>query len=186
MLLPALEHLPSIETPRLALRWLTPDDTDDLFAIFGDPDVCRYWSRPPLADRSRAEALRAEIVAYFEERSLFQWGVADRTTDRIVGTCTLASLSELHQRAEIGFALARSAWGRGFMTEAVSALLRFAFETLGLHRIEADVDPRNARSIKLLEQMGFVREGYLRERYHQNDEWQDAILYGLLHNNGSK
>src|SRR5688500_6466942 len=179
MLLSGHDRLPTIETPRLKIRWLNATDTEDLFAIFGDPEVCRYWSRPPLADRSGAEALHAEIVGSFKERSLFQWGVADRASDRVVGTCTLASLSELHQRAEIGFALVRSAWGKGFMAEAVPAVLHFGFETLGLHRIEADVDPRNTRSIRLLEQKGFVREGYLRQRYYQNDEWQDAILYGL-------
>ena len=66
------------------------------------------------------------------------------------------------------------------MAEVVPAILDFAFTTLKLHRVEADVDPRNARSIRLLESAGFVREGYLRERYFLNDERQDAVLYALL------
>ncbi|GLC23535.1 GNAT family N-acetyltransferase [Roseisolibacter agri] len=179
-LLPDADRLPTLDTPRLRLRWLTPDDAPALFAIFGDPAVCRYWSRPPLTDVPDAHALLAEIAASFAERSLFQWGIAERDGGRLVGTCTLASLSPEHARAEVGFALARACWGRGYVAEALPAMVRFAFETLGLHRLEADADPRNAASIRALERVGFVREGHQRERYWMSDEWQDAILFGLL------
>ena len=174
------DHLPTIETARLRLRWLTPDDIPALLEIFGDPQVCRYWSRPPLRDLAEAAALHSEIVRYFEAQSLFQWGVADATDDRVIGTCTLAALSWEHRRAEVGFALARAAWGQGYMSEALPAMIRFGFDALELHRLEADVDPRNQSSIALLERMGFRREGYLRERYRLNGEIQDAVLYGLL------
>jgi RimJ/RimL family protein N-acetyltransferase len=111
---------------------------------------------------------------------LFQWGITELTADHVIGTCTLANLSTEHRRAEVGFALAQSAWGHGYISEALTALLTFAFETLHLHRIEADVDPRNHRSIAVLERAGFRREGYLRERYHLGGEVQDALFYGLL------
>jgi [ribosomal protein S5]-alanine N-acetyltransferase len=174
------DRLPTIDTARLRLRWLTSADVPALFAIFGDPEVCRYWSRPALPDLAAADALQQEIVDLFSERSLFQWGIAERATDRVVGTCTLASLSAEHHRAEVGFALATEVWGRGYLAEVLPALLLFAFDTLDLHRIEADVDPRNARSIGLLERAGFQREGYLRERYRVAGEVQDALIYGLL------
>lgn len=172
--------LPTIATPRLRLRWLTPQDVPALFAIFGDPVVCRYWSRPPLPNIAAAEALQQDIARLFEERTLFQWGVADAATDTVIGTCTLGSLSAQHRRAELGYALARSAWGHGYMAEVLPAILDFAFDKLQLHRIEADVDPRNTRSIGVLERHGFKREGFLREKYYLWDEWQDAALYGLL------
>jgi [ribosomal protein S5]-alanine N-acetyltransferase len=174
------DRLPTIDTARLRLRWLTSADVPALFAIFGDPEVCRYWSRPALPDLAAADALQQEIVHLFSERSLFQWGIAERATDRVVGTCTLASLSAEHHRAEVGFALAKEVWGRGYLAEVLPALLLFAFDTLDLHRIEADVDPRNARSIGLLERSGFQREGHLRERYRVGGELQDALIYGLL------
>ena len=172
-------QLPTIETARLRLRWLTADDVPALFDIFSDPIVCRYWSRPPLAKLEDAADLQREIGQYFAKRTLFQWGIAD-IEDRVIGTCTLSSLSAEHQRAEVGFALARLKWGNGYMAEALPALIRFAFDTLRLHRLEADVDPRNDRSIRLLEGLGFRREGLLRERYHLNGEIQDALYYGLL------
>jgi len=179
-MLPGADHLPTLDTQRLQLRWLTAADVPALFAIFGDPVVCRYWSRAPLVDIAGAEALQSEIVACFNDRSLFQWGIVERGTGAVVGTCTLAALSPEHRRAEIGFALREAAWGRGYVTEALGELLTFAFEVLGLHRIEADVDPRNTLSIRTLERAGFVREGYQRERYFLHDEWQDAVAYGLL------
>ena len=173
-------HLPTLSTDRLVLRALAPADVPALFAIFGDPVVCRYWSRPALPDLHAAAELQADIARHFAARTLFQWGIAERETSVVVGTCTLADLSPEHRRADVGFALGRAAWGRGYVSEALPRLLRFAFDVLRLHRLEADVDPRNARSIRALERVGFAREGYLRERYHLHGEVQDAIVYGLL------
>ena len=170
----------TLSTDRLVLRALTPSDASALFAIFGDSAVCRYWSRPTLPDLRAATELQAEIGRHFAARTLFQWGIAEQGTGAIVGTCTLAALAPEHRRAEVGFALRQAVWGRGYIAEALPALLRFAFDVLELHRLEADVDPRNARSIRALERLGFAREGYLRERYFLNDEVQDAIVYGLL------
>jgi [ribosomal protein S5]-alanine N-acetyltransferase len=179
-LLPGAERLPTIVTRRLCLRSLTTDDVPALFAIFGDMEVCRYWSRAPLSDLGAADELQREIEQCFAERSLLQWGIAERATNEVIGTCTLASLSTEHRRAELGFALTRSVWGRGYMPEVLDVVLDFAFETLALHRVEADSDPRNTRSIRVLESMGFTREGHQRERYWVNGEPQDAVLFGLL------
>lgn len=172
--------LPTLDAGALRLRPVRPSDAPDLFAVFGDPAVCRYWSRPPLPDLAAAEALQREIATLFAERTLFQWAVAEAAGDRLVGTCTLADLSVEHRRAAVGYALRRDAWGRGHATAALRALLDFAFGALRLHRVEADVDPRNAASIRVLERLGFVREGCLRERWHLQGEVQDAALYGLL------
>ncbi|CAN5590713.1 GNAT family N-acetyltransferase [soil metagenome] len=179
-MLPDADQLPTIATERLRLRALTEVDVPTLFAIFGDPEVCRYWSNPPLKDLSAAQALLRQIQKGFEDRSLFQWGITDARSGDLVGTCTLAALSPQHRRSEIGFALAREVWGRGYLTEALPALVDFAFTDLDLHRLEADVDPRNERSIRLLERTGFRLEGHLRERYLMMGEVQDALMYGLL------
>ena len=172
--------LPTIEADRLVLRWLTDADVPALFAVFSDPEVMRYWSHGPLPDMAAAADLLTRIHKHFAERTLFQWGVALRETDEVIGTCTLSSLNPAHRRAEIGYALGRRHWGRGYMAEALPQLLRFAFGTLGLHRVEADVDPRNARSVRSLERLGFRREGLMRERYHLGGELQDALILGLL------
>jgi RimJ/RimL family protein N-acetyltransferase len=172
--------LPTIEAERLRLRRLEDRDVDALYEIFSDPAVMRFWSSLPLDGRPAAAELLAEIHDVFRRKELFQWGVALREDDRVVGTCTLCRLDPGNRRAEVGFALRRDAWGRGLMGEALTALFDFAFGELALRRIEADVDPRNEASIRLLERLGFEREGLARERWQVGGEIQDACYYGLL------
>jgi len=174
------DRLPTLDGARLRLRWLEERDVDALCRIFSDAQVTRYWSSPPLKDRAAAEELLAEIGDYFAARTLYQWGVARIEDDEVIGTCTLASLSVEHRRAEIGCALARDSWRQGIMTEAMPLLLDFAFEKLQLHRLDGEADPRNAASLALLERLGFSREGYQRQRFRMYDEWQDAVIFGLL------
>jgi RimJ/RimL family protein N-acetyltransferase len=174
------DRLPTIAAGRVRLRWLMDDDVSALLTVFGDSEVMRYWSHGPLADVPAARKYLDLIRECFARRELFQWGVELATNGEIIGTCTLAELSTEHRRAELGFALARSHWGRGYMREALPALLDFAFDRLELARITADADPRNDRSIRLLQRLGFQTEGSLRQHYLVNGEWQDAVLFGLL------
>lgn len=174
------ERLPTIDTNRISLRWISEADVDDFFAIYSNPEVMRYWSTPPLANREAAANLIEKIHADWKRRAILKWGIARRTDNQLIGSLTLFNLDFTHRRAEIGYALGRDHWGQGYMNEALMAVLRFAFEELDLHRIEADVDPRNTASIKAVERLGFQREGYLRERWQVSGEIQDAYFYGLL------
>jgi len=174
------DSLPIISTPRLTLRWISEDDVDGLYTVFSDPEVMRYWSSPPFSDRDAAVQLQREIVDGNEREMMMKWGIALSTDNVLIGTVTLFNLSLSNGRAELGYALGREHWGRGYMNEALRALLRHAFETLEMRRLEADVDPRNNASIRTLERLGFQREGFLRERWHVAGEIQDAYFYGLL------
>ena len=173
-------RLPVLHTPRLTIRSLSEADVADVFAVFSDRVVMRYWDGAPMTSLDDAMRYIDHIHHGFRRRELFQWGIADSTTNTVLGTCTLIHLSTIHQRAEIGFALRQDRWGQGLGSEAVTRVIEFAFDTLHLHRLEADVDPRNERSIRLLERHGFTREGHLRERYYMNGERQDALVMGLL------
>ena len=170
--------LPTLRGSRVHLRHLTTDDVDDLHAIFSDPEVARFLAIRCQTSREMTEEFLAGIHEGFHTRTLFQWGI--ESGGRIVGTTTLGGLDWDNRRAEIGFALARTAWGRGLMLDALAAVLDHAFGELGLHRIEADVDPRNAPSLRVLEKLGFRREGYLRERYIKDGDIQDSVIFGLL------
>ncbi|MEX2304137.1 MAG: GNAT family N-acetyltransferase [Bryobacterales bacterium] len=174
------EKMPTLSTERLVLRNLREQDVEMVFEVFRDPDVMRYWSSPPMTGIAEAEALIRQIHDLFRAGTLFQWGIASRSSDAILGTCTLFHLDLTHRRGEIGFALGKQHWGQGIASEAVARLIALAFEELGLHRIEADVDPRNEGSLRLLERQGFQREGLLRERYQVGGEIQDAVFLGLL------
>jgi len=173
------DRLPTLDAGRVRLRWLTDADVKVLFAIFGDPEVTRYWGFAVLPDLAAADALLADVHRGFRAGTLFQWGV-EAAGGPLVGTCTLAGLDRANRRAELGFALGRAHWGRGYMASALPAVLEFAFTKLGLGRLVADTDPRNVASIRALERLGFRREGVLREHYLIQGEPQDAVVYGLL------
>ncbi len=173
-------ELPAIAAGRVRLRPLSEEDIPSLFAIFGDPEVVRYWGHLVLSDLAAARALLADIREQFAQRTLFQWGVEVIDSGEVVGTCTLASLDFENRRAELGFSLAKRYWGSGYMSDALPALIKFAFDEMKLHRIWADTDPRNQRSIRALERLGFHREGVLREHYLIHGEPQHAVVYGLL------
>ena len=173
-------QLPAMRARRVQLRPLSEGDLPQLVAIFGDPSVARFIGIPQIRDETDARALLADIRSTVEARTLFQWGVEALDVALVVGTCSLASIDWTNERAEIGFALATAHQRKGLMTEALRVLLNHAFSDLRLHRLEADVDPRNERSLRVLEKLGFVREGYARERHLVNGERQDSVLLGML------
>jgi RimJ/RimL family protein N-acetyltransferase len=173
-------QLPTLETTRLSLRPIRAEDVDAFYAVYSNPEVMRYWSTPPLPNREAASKLICEIHEGIERHELLKWGIALRVNDELIGSVTLFHADFTHRRAEIGYALGRDYWRQGYMQETLNAVLNYAFAELNLHRIEADVDPRNAASVRTLERLGFQREGYLRERWHVNGEIQDAFFYGLL------
>lgn len=174
--------LPTISTPRLRLRWTDAQDIDDLFHVFSDPQATRYWSHATFASRDDASIYLEAMHRGFERGESFQWGVALAGSGQLIGTCTLANIDMVHGRAEVGFIIARSHWGHRYGREVLGALLDHAFNSLGLRRLEADIDPRNQIALQTLEAVGFKREGYLRQRWQLKGETQDSILLGLLDN----
>ncbi|MFO1338887.1 MAG: GNAT family N-acetyltransferase [Burkholderiaceae bacterium] len=178
-----------IETSRLLLRPLADGDADDLWAIFSDPAVMRYWSTPPWAERAQAQRLiDADREALAGRRDL-RLGLALRDGGRVVGTLSLYKIDAPCRRADIGYALGAAHQGRGLMNEALAAVIDLAFDhapgsafdDLRLNRIEADIDPRNGPSCRALERLGFRLEGRLRERWWVAGEVSDSAMYGLLH-----
>ena len=178
--LAALEEFPLIEGDRVALRGVRDEDIDGLYAMFSDPQVMRYWSRGPMQARYEAVEYAERIRSGFADRSALSWVIADLTDDRFLGTCTLYEITPAHRRAALGYCLMRAHWGQGLAGEAVSLALAWGFAHLGLSRVEADVDPRNTASCRLVEKQGFRFEGVLRQRFHAAHEIQDSAMYGLL------
>jgi RimJ/RimL family protein N-acetyltransferase len=169
-----------IETENLTLRSINEADLPAVYEIFSHPEVMRYWSYPPWTDRSQAEQWLSRVQEGYRTQTALQLGIERRADHILVGTCTLFQFEATSRRAEIGYALGRPYWGSGYMHMALKALLQYAFQTLDLNRLEADIDPRNGASAKTLERLGFQKEGHLRERWIVNDEVSDTALYGLL------
>jgi RimJ/RimL family protein N-acetyltransferase len=178
--LAALPAFPALTGRHVRLRGPRADDADALFTLFSDPDVMRYWSRPPMTVRAEAEGLIDEIAENFSKRTGFNWMIVQPEDDTVIGTAALFRFEPRHRRAEIGYSLRSDHWGHGLASEAVTAMLDWAIRALGLHRVEADIDPRNEGSRKLLARLGFASEGLLRERYFVGDDVSDTELFGLL------
>lgn len=181
MALPTLASfgVPTLRGRRVHLRAIEARDIDALFEVFGDPMAMRFWSGPPWTDRSQAADLLETDKDALAEGEAVRFGVA---TDAgpIVGCVSLHAFHADCRRAEVGFALARRVWGAGYASEGVALAIDHAFGTMDLHRLEADTDPRNTASIRLLERLGFLREGTLRERWIVGDEVSDTAMFGLL------
>ena len=174
------DQFPILTTERLRLRETADHDVEAVFEMESDPVAMRYWSRPPMTDPSEARASVERAKGFFAARTGFRWSVCLPADDRMLGQVSVFSFHEQGGRAEIGYALVRRHWGRGYMHEALEAVIGWAFGPLGLRRLEADIDPRNEASVRALERHGFAREGVLRERWQVADEISDSLLMGLL------
>ena len=176
---PNIPPEPTLTGSRVQLRPLRASDADDLFAVHSDPRVMRYWSHAPWTDREQAVARIAQLAHDRANAEFYTWAntLAD---DRLIGTVSLFAVNRNQRRGEIGYALAASAWGHGYATEGLSLAIAHAFGTIGLERLEADIDPRNDASARALERLGFVKEGFLRERWIVSGVASDSALYGLL------
>ena len=178
--LATLSDFPVLEGACIRLRGIQESDIDSLFRLFSEPEVMRYWSRGPMTDRQEAVTYAQSVLEGFSRRDQLSWIVADAESDAMIGTTSLYEINPQHGRAGLGYALLPEYWGKGLAKEAITLALCYGLLELGLHRIEADTEPNNARSNRILETLGFKREGLLRERFQHPDGLQDSLIFGLL------
>jgi [ribosomal protein S5]-alanine N-acetyltransferase len=177
--MPSFDNV-SLRTTRLLLRPLWPSDAEALLEVHSDAAVMRYSNTPPWTSIDQARALIDQSLRGVRTGAHLCLGIVPHDAGTVVGTCTLYAIVESSRRAEIGFILGAHAWRQGYMAEALAALTKYSFLDQNLNRLEADTDPRNLRSIATLERLGFVREGFLRERWIIGEEKSDTVFYGLL------
>lgn len=170
-----------IETKHCRLRPLHDADAPYLFEAWSDPEVVRYFSFPPMQGIDQARARVAEKLQASSEGGGLIFVIHSRNGGEVLGDCGLHHADPRRRQAEIGYCLARRHWGKGYMTEALEALIDYGFKGAGLLRIEARIPSRNLSSVRLVERLGFHLEGYLRERWVTgNGEVADVSLYGLV------
>lgn len=170
----------TLTTARLRIRALRPGDAPALFTIWSDAEAMRYFSFPTMRHVDEAHTRVETVLTRAAGGKDLVCAVEALDSGDVIGMCDLFHAHEQCRRAEIGFCLQRRQWGKGYMSEAAAAVVEHAFEAVKLNRIEADIDPRNTASARVLERLGFVREGLLRERWIVGDEITDSALYGLL------
>jgi ribosomal-protein-alanine N-acetyltransferase len=171
---------PTLHTARLRLRPFTSADADDLYLLHSNAHVLRYWDSPPWSEPDRAERFLTACGQLAEEGSGARL-VMERVSDAsFLGWCSMTEWNPVYRSASLGYCLGESAWGHGYATEGARALLGWAFDTLDLNRVQAEADTRNAASARVLEKLGFVLEGTLREDCVVNGDVSDSWVYGLL------
>ena len=176
----AFTGFPSLTTNRLLLRQVEPTDAEDLFATFSDEEAMQFYGHEPHRSLDDTRALIEQIQARYVRREAIRWGITLKGEDRVIGSCGFHHFDAGFHRAETGYELQRAFWGKGVMTEAMSAILTYGFDFLELHRIEAIIDIVNERSKGLLLKLGFTYEGNLRQRYFFRNQFEDEYYFGLL------
>lgn len=170
----------ALETDRLRLRLLDEADAAPIFAMYSDPHAMRYLLRPRLTDAAQAAEMIGRAKLGYADGTSLQLGIERKSDRALVGMCLLFHFHEPSARAEIGYILGREHWRQGYVGEALPPLVDFGFRALGLNRIEADIDPRNVASARVLGRLGFTVEGLLRERWTVNGAPSDSQIHGLL------
>lgn len=171
---------PTLHTPRLRLRPFTVADTEAIYALQSNPRVLRYWDAPPWKERARAERFIAACEQLAQDDAGIRLAIERAEDGAFIGWCCLMKWNPEHRSASLGYCLDEPAWGQGIGTEAARALLQWAFDTLDLNRVQAETDTRNIGSARVLQKLGFVREGMLREDCVVDGEVSDTWVYGLL------
>jgi len=173
---------PELETERLRLREITMDDAEWLLEHFSTPEIAWGQGHPaPRGIEGAREELARYIVDLFAQGKGLRWGIALEGADALIGSAGLYDWDREIGSAELGYDLDPRHWGHGIMTEALTAILGFAFEAMRLDRIQVLAMPRNERSLRLVERLGFTREGLL--RHHGRDETGavcDDVILSLL------
>jgi RimJ/RimL family protein N-acetyltransferase len=169
-----------LDTEDFHLRPSAITDVEAMFAMLSDPESMQYWSDQPISTLDEAVQVLMKDLDSDAKGNSMCWAVTHKEQNEMIGKVILFQFSKENQRAEIGYLLDRKYWRQGVMLQALGAVIEFAFNTLDLHRIEADVDSENIPSIGLLEKLGFEREGLFRDRWRVYGEWQDSIMLALI------
>jgi ribosomal-protein-alanine N-acetyltransferase len=171
---------PVLTTERLTLQELRRSDAADVLMFRGDPIVQKY-DDPVIYTEMEARAFIEELHDEYLGRRGINWAVTWSGLDRVVGIFSLHHWDQYHRRAEAGYGLARAHWGQGIGSEALTAIVRFGFGQLNLNRIYARTIADNHESVRLLERLGFQREGTFRRHSWEDDgAFHDSAMYGLL------
>jgi RimJ/RimL family protein N-acetyltransferase len=168
-----------VETARLRLRHLAPDDLAAMCAIESRPEVARWLYWEPRSEDEVREALERRIVrARDHAETGVTVGAEILATGELIGHISLTV--EPHRQGEIGFIFNPDHQGRGYATEAAAGVLAIAFGAYGLHRVCGRLEARNGASARVLEKLGMRREAHLRENEWVKGEWQSELVYALL------
>lgn len=177
---PSFATYPELETERFRLRQPRLEDAPELAAIYDHPEVARYL---PSGAAGGVQRMREKLARDLESALRgegFRWALCARGEDVALGSVGLFNWSSRDRHAEVGYVLGMPLWGQGVMKALMPTLLHFGFARMGLHRIEARLDPRNGASMRVLTRAGFQHEALLRENCAGPEGFADTAVVSLL------
>jgi ribosomal-protein-alanine N-acetyltransferase len=181
MLYPKFTPFPEIKTERLLLRRMTPKDASVILTLRSNENLMKYIDRERTKSLTEAKEFLAKIDATIISNNGIMWGIVFKEKpEELIGNIGFWRLIKEHYRAEVGYMLHPDHWQKGIMKEALLSVIDFGFEKMNLHSIEANINPGNEASAKILEATGFVKEAYFKEDFYFNGVFGDTIIYSRL------
>ena len=171
---------PTLLTTRLRLRPFEDSDGESLFALHSDPRVVRFWDSPPWNERERATRFLDTCRDLAGAGTGARVAIERLSDGAFIGWCGITRWNSEYRSASLGYCFREESWGQGYATESAGALLQWFFDTVDVNRIQSETDTRNHASARVLEKLGFVREGTLRQDCIVDGEISDSWVYGLL------
>lgn len=169
-----------IETERLILKGISDDVMKDIFNTLPKEEIKELLGHQ--SDEDFEKELQKHLQGYASYRSRFiLFLLVDKTTGKTVGRCGIHNWNREHNRGEIGYNMVdENEKRKGLMTEAATAVLQYGFETMKLHRIEALVGPNNVPSLKIIDKLGFQKEGVFRGHWLVDGKYEDTHAFAIL------
>ncbi|WP_340006828.1 GNAT family protein [Paenibacillus sp. FSL K6-0276] len=169
-----------LHTERLHLRKMKVSDSPSLFKIWSDPEVTKFMNINCFTDENQAKDMIKLLDEFSQDNKAIRFSIIEMDSNEIIGSCGFNFLDYENAKAEIGYDIAKAFWGRGYASEAICALLDYAFSSLKLNRIEAKVEPENVNSVKVLQKLNFTFEGTLRQSERVDGRFNDLNMYSKL------
>jgi [ribosomal protein S5]-alanine N-acetyltransferase len=180
MLQPNFTPFPVLKSSRLLLRQITMPDAAAVFYLRSNETVLQYLDKD--ADQTLQQTIDfiEMINKDTQENNSITWGIALQGHSSLIGTIGYWRMQKQHHRAEIGYMLHPHFYRQGIMQEAMQTVLEYGFTQIKLHSVEANINPANEASRRLLLKSGFVKEAYFRQNYFYNGNFTDSEIYALL------
>ena len=171
-----------LETERLILRPMSITDADQMYSNWAsDTEVSKYMSWEPHVDIAATKSILTKWINEYAKMDYYHWGIELKKTDQIIGSAGTQGINEKHRTADLGYCLGRAYWGKGYMSEAVAAMIRHLFNTVGFNRISASHDVNNIGSGRVMQKCGMVFEGIQRQaHYCPRRGFYDSAYYAIL------
>ncbi|MDD5149189.1 MAG: GNAT family N-acetyltransferase [Flavobacterium sp.] len=173
---------PNLETERLSLRRIVKEDVNEIFELRSNKQTMKYIPRPLAKTKEDALGHITMIDEKIENNEGINWAITLKNSPKLIGIIGHYRIKPEHFRAEIGYILNPEFHGKGIITEAIDEVVKYGFEVMKLHSIEAIIDPENFASAKVLQKNGFVKEAHLKENEYYEGRFLDTVIYSILNN----